>query len=231
MKHRNYNYKSYGVESDNKRKLLIIIAIVLAAVLIVAAVVGIVALVKKIKADRLAEQLAAESKQLAGIRVMRAPDKTSYYCGEFLDTTGLLVYTINKGNGINQINIDACEITGFDSSVATQKQVITVTYKGFTDTFNIEIKEPLSAAPVLESISMQTLPKTEYKLGEGYDGEGGVILCKYTDGTTKTVELDNDYISGFRAAYVAGVGEYDITVTYTENGIQAQTTYKITITE
>jgi hypothetical protein len=227
MKH----YRSYGEQSDNKRKIIIVIAIVLAVLIVAAAIVGIVALVKKNKADQLAAQQAEESKQLAGIQIARVPNKTSYYCGEFLDTTGLLVYTINKGNGINQLNVDKCEITGFDSSVATKKQVITVTYKGFTDTFNIEIKEPLSAAPVLESISMQTLPKTEYKLGEGYDGEGGVILCKYTDGTTKTIELDNDYISGFRAAYVAGVGEYDITVTYTENGIQAQTTYKITITE
>lgn len=228
MKKKNFEYKSYSDKSAKKRKIIIIVAIALVAALVIAAiVVGIVTAINKKKADQLAE----ERKQLAAIQVARVPDKASYYCGEFFDKTGLIVYTITKGNSIAKIDIDQCEITGFDSSVAVKKQVITVTYKGFTDTFNIEIKEPPSVAPVLESISMEVLPKTDYKLGEGYDGEGGVILCKYTDGTTKTVELDNEYISGFRAAYEAGVGEYDITVTYTENGIQVQTTYKITITE
>ena len=229
MKHnRNYNFRSYGEQSDNKRKILIIIAIVLVVALVIAvAVVGIVSAVNKKKEAQLAE----DQKQLAAIQIARLPHKTSYYCGEFFDKTGLLVYTITKGNGINQINVDDCEITGFDSSVPVEEQVITVTYKGFTDTFNIEIKAPLSETPVLVKIEMENLPKTQYKVGEDLDVTGGSFIATYSDGTTKTIKLANRHIFGFRDAYESGVGEYDITVKLVKDGIEATTTYKITITE
>ena len=75
-----------------------------------------------------------------------------------------------------------------------------------------------------------TLPKTEYKIAEGLDTTGGTFVCTYSDGTTKTMELSNEYVYGFVDAYLSGVGEYDITVKYSEMGNIAETTYKITIT-
>lgn len=228
MKYKRFKYKSYSKQTVSKRKVIIIIAIVLAALLaIAAAVIGIVALVNKNNEEKLAE----ENKQIVNIQISRAPDKISYFCGEIFDATGLTVYYGTKGGDFAKAALENCTITGFDSSAPAESQTITVTYKGFTDTFVVEIKEPIPEIPVLESISMETLPKTEYKKGEGYNGEGGVILCTYTDGTTKTIELQNEYVSGFRVAYLGGPGEYDITVKYSENGIQATTTYKITISE
>ena len=39
------------------------------------------------------------------------------------------------------------------------------------------------------------------------------------------------YIFGFVDAYDKGVGEYDLRIVYSENGVQVETTYKITITQ
>lgn len=231
MKYRNHHFKSYSEQSDNKRKIIIVIAIVLAVLIVAAAIVGVVALINKKKADQLAAQQAEESKQLAAIQIARVPDKTTYYCGEFFDKTGLLIYSITNANGLAQVDLDQCEITGFDSSVPVQKQTITVTYKGFTDTFNIEIKAPLSETPVLVKIEMENLPKTQYKVGEDLDVTGGTFIATYSDGSTKTINLANRHIFGFRDAYESGVGEYDITVKLVKDGIEATTTYKITITE
>ena len=179
--------------------------------------------------ERKAELAQLMSEQNA--RLEQISGMSSEEAKNTLNPTGLSVYSLTNGGEFTKLSLDECTITGFDSSVAVKEQVITVTYKGFTDTFTIEIKEEPTGTPVLESISMQTLPKTEYKVKEGLNSDGGVILCTYSDGSTKTVDLINEYVYGFRAAYLAGVGTYDITVKYNEDGVTAETTYKITITK
>ena len=226
------NYKklnkgmSHGSGSGKRWWIIggIIAAVVIAAII---AVIVVVNMQKTPDIDKNA-QFNAEVKE---IQIARKPDRLTYYCGMQFDPTGLSVYSLTNGGDFTKLAIEECTITGFDSSVAVEAQVITVTYKGFTDTFTIQIKEEPTGTPVLESISMQTLPKTEYKVKEGLNSDGGVILCTYSDGSTKTVDLINEYVYGFRAAYVAGVGQYDITVKYSENGVQVSTTYKITITQ
>lgn len=168
---------------------------------------------------------------LVNIQITHLPNKTTYYCGELFDMTGLSVYYLMSDNSFLKLDLSACEITGFDSSVAAEKQEITVSYKEFTDTFTITVKELEKVDPELVSISFETMPKTEYKVGDPLRSKDGVLLCTYSDGTTKTVQMSNKYVYGFDNAMSQGVGEYDITVKYSENGVQVSTTYKITITE
>ena len=234
MKYKRPKYSNYKKlnksmsrsSGSNKRWWIIggIAAVVIAAII---ATVVIVIASNQSNIDKEA-QFNASVKE---IQIAHYPDKLVYYCGMELDTTGLAVYSLTNGGEFTKLNLDECTITGFDSSVPVEKQTVTVTYKGFSDVFSVQIKEAESVVPMLVSITMGTLPKTEYKFGEAPDIEGGTIICTYSDGSTKTVKLKNDYISGFGAAYEAGAGEHDITVTYTKNGIQAETTYKITITK
>jgi len=219
FKYNNKNIKNTAKKPISKRALIIIISIV-SVILAIALAVGIFFLVNDL-----------HNKEVAGIQVGRLPDKVTYYCGETLDITGLKIYTFTNGGDFTSVRLDECTITGFDSSAAVDSQTVTVKYKDFTVTFMVAIKEEEPTIPMLESITMETLPKTEYKVKEGLNSDGGVILCKYTDGTTKKVDLINEYVYGFRAAYLAGVGEYDITVKYSEDGVTATTTYKITISE
>ncbi len=214
--------KNLNLEKKSKRWIWIGIAIAVAALLIVGSI--ILAVILK-NGDQQGEQ------KVTGIEIVYAPQKTLYYCGETFDVTGLTVYAYMNDGALVPIDLRECTVEGFDSSVAVEAQPITVTYKGFTDTFDVVIKAPISTDPVLVSIEMDTLPKTQYKLGEDLDITGGTFIATYSDGTTKNLKLSNKYIYGFRDAYEAGVGEYDITVKYTKNGVEAQTTYKITITE
>ena len=170
--------------------------------------------------------------QIKEIQISRTPDKVNYFCGTAFDPTGLTVYSLTNGGDFTKVKLDDCTITGFDSSVPVENQVVTVTYKGFTATFNVSIKEQLTTAPQLESIAIGTMPKTEYKLGDPLRSKDGTFICTYTDGTTKTYALSNKYVYGFVAAMESGVpGEYELTVKYTEKGVTAETTYKITISE
>ena len=168
---------------------------------------------------------------LVNIQITHLPNKTTYYCGELFDVSGLSVYYLMSDNSFLKLDLSACEITGFDSSVAADKQEITVSYKEFTDTFTITVKAQEKVDPELVSISFETMPKTEYKVGDPLRSKDGVLLCTYSDGTTKTVQMSNKYVYGFADAMNKGAGQYDITVKYSENGVQVETTYKITITQ
>jgi hypothetical protein len=113
-----------------------------------------------------------------------------------------------------------------------EAQTITVTYKEFTDTFVVQIKEaPKPVENEVVSVVVETLPKTEYKLGDWLETTGGVLLCTYADGTTKRVDLEPAYVTGFKSAMNSGVGTHTLTVMYRENGVRVDTTYQITITQ
>ena len=222
--YKKFNKGSVGHASSSKRKW-IILGVVAAIVLAIVVAVAVTLIVQASNAKK-AEQFNAEIKE---IQIVRNPNKLSYYCGAEFDSTGMLVYTLTNGGTFAKVDLRDCTITGFDSSVAVEEQTLTVTYKGFTDTLIVKIKDPIPSVPMLVSIAMETLPKTEFKYGEAPDIEGGTFVCTYSDGSTKTVELQNENVSGFGAAFEAGKGEHDITVQYIENGIQATTTYKITL--
>ena len=222
-----FNHVSEGGKLSKRAWLIIALAVLVTIV----AVIVIVSVVKKQQEETKIEAAELQKLEVKEIQIGHAPNKRVYYCGTSLDTTGLIVYSVTHGGKFTELDLDACTITGFDSSVPVKEQTVTVTYKGFTATFTVEIKAEPTETLTLVSIAMQNLPKTQYKVKEGLDCEGGTLVCTYSDGSTKTVDLINEYIYGFRAAYLAGVGEYDITVKYEENGVQVETTYKITITE
>lgn len=233
-KPKHFNQGGFNHVSDggklSKRVWMIIIAIV-AVIAIVAATVIIVSVVKKQREKAEIEAAELQKLEIKEIQIARTPDKLIYYCGTPFDVTGLMVYSVTYGGKFTELDLDNCTVTGFDSSVPVEKQTITVTYKNFTDTFTVEIRPEPTEAPTLVSIKMATLPKTNYKLGERLDVTGGTFTCYYSDGTTKTVALEIEYTGGFMPAMNKGPGEHEMRVVYEENGVEVQTTYKITITE
>lgn len=167
--------------------------------------------------------------QISHISIESMPDNVVYYVGEEADFSGLkLVCVLNNGK-TTDIDLADCVITGFDTSKPYEYQKITIRYLDYFIFFNIVVNDNIKPIPKLTSITMDTLPKTEYRLGDRLDTKGGVICCYYNDGTSFRVSLLNSYVSGFRAIEEPGV--YELTVTYEENGIIATTTYTITVTE
>lgn len=162
------------------------------------------------------------------IIVSTVPTKTVYLIGEEVNYDGLRVSVVQNNGDSFIVRANKCKLSGFDSSKEGYCRIV-VEYEGFTADFSIAVEEPPRPTPALKGITLITLPKTEYKLGEGLDTTGGVILCEYVDGSVYRVNLTNRSVYGY--GNFSGPGEYVLTVKYMENGTLAETTYTITVTE
>ena len=71
--------------------------------------------------------------------------KLIYSQGEELDVTDLSITVTDNAGGIlvQTVNVTAEMVTGFTSAKAAESVTLTITYKGKTATYNVEIK-PLS---------------------------------------------------------------------------------------
>ena len=195
------------------------------AIIIIATVVLVIAVAIVLCATILDDL----NKKMEDIAISSMPSKTIYYVGEEIDLSGLQIDAVYSNGDHFAISLANCTITGFDSSKPVDTQKITVRYQRYQVTFNIIIREEPKPQPVLAGIRLETLPKTEYKVGEWLDTSGGVIVCEYQNGSTYRISLENSNIYGWEN--VNGPGTYTLTVKYAEGGILKETTYTITVTE
>lgn len=168
------------------------------------------------------------------IYVVSKPDKTVYYVGDTPNYSGLSIGVVEQSSSGFTLSYDEyteqLTITGFDSSTPVAEQVITVQYKEHTTSFTIEIRAK-STGTQLSSITV-SIPKTEYKLGEALDYTGALLLCEYSDGSSKYLLLESEGVQVTGFATITAPGEHEITVDYfDENGGHATTTFTVTITE
>ena len=215
----------------NRKKTYITIAIIVSVLLIIAAALAIayVSLMQTINPDAF-----KPDKEITGISISTAP-KTEYYIGEDFDPTGMKIQVLT--NNLSETYFVECPndevvITGFDSSVANEKVPVTVTYKGFSVTFNVVVKDYPSAAPVLESIRLSDNFKTTYTL-EKWNKNGpslfGVkLILTYSDGSEQEVQMQSAYCYGIED--IAAPGTTEFTIKYSDGGIQVETTVTVTIT-
>ncbi len=197
--------------------------IILGAALALIAVIAVIVLTVVLPA------IEKHGQQIKSVSMTKTPDKTVYLVGEEADYDGLRL-TVTRNNGETfTVRAGDCEITGFDSSAVVDGLPITVSYHGFSMSYFIKVTELSKPAPILTGIKLETLPKTQYKMGEWLDTTGGVILREYKDGSISRINLTNQDVFGFEA--VNAPGTYTLTVKYKEAGIIAQTTYTITVTK
>ncbi|WP_017754354.1 immunoglobulin-like domain-containing protein [Calidifontibacillus oryziterrae] len=76
---------------------------------------------------------------LNSIAITTPATKLAYAVGEALDNTGLVVTGTYAGNNKAALPITAANITGFDSSVPADDQVLTITFDGKTTTYAVDI--------------------------------------------------------------------------------------------
>lgn len=224
--------KTIGINGNKKKTLkkpwkLVIVA---GAILVISLlVVGIVLFAKY------SNEVRADGKNIDSVYISAYPTNATYYIGdENADYSGLkLGITLKNGTNhyVEYSDKNASEFTfrGFDSSAYCEQQTITVTYKGYDCQFDISIKERPQGTPILSKISLETLPKTEYMVGEWLSTTGGVILLEYKNHAPLRVNLMNKDVYGWEEAYEAGPGTYTLKVVYVERGVPKETTYDITI--
>ncbi len=148
--------------------------------------------------------VTVEAIALERIAVKTNPDKTNYYVGDTLNTSGLtLTATYNDGTTKTVSSGFTCTPTTLNTAGA---QKITVTYGGKTTSFNVTVKEV-----ALASIAVKSNPtKTSYYVGDTLNTNGLTLTAIYNNGTTKTVN------GGFTCTpeKLETAGTQKITVTY-----------------
>ncbi len=144
-----------------------------------------------------------------GIEIVK-PTKLVYNVGETIDLTNGEVKEIMASNTTTlpiPMNSGAVTITGFETTSVGVK-TITVTYKGFSKTFDITVVDPTSA------MIIKTLPnKLDYKYGEDIDLTGGTIQVTKVSGATEIINITKQMIQGYNSKKL---GNQVITVTYEE---------------
>jgi len=141
---------------------------------------------------------------IQSISIKTKPNKTDYYVGEKLDTTGLTL-TAHYGDGTQKAITSGftCQMSKINVGGQT---IVTVTYEGKMTTFAIQVLQN-----EVTRISVSTLPnQLEYYVGEKMDTTGLTLTAHYSDGTTKNIT------SGFscQPSVLSSVGQTMVTVTY-----------------
>ncbi|MBR0164729.1 MAG: InlB B-repeat-containing protein [Lachnospiraceae bacterium] len=95
-----------------------------------------------------------------------------YTEGDALDVTGLTL-EVSKSDGSKEtVNVTAAMVTGFDSSTVG-KQTLTVSYEGFTDSYEIEVKAktnpptPVTVSYAAKDGSGNTIQSVTWQKGSG----------------------------------------------------------------
>ena len=129
---------------------------------------------------------------LLSIRVISKNHKVSYWVGEELDVSNLIIEA-NYSNGPQTIPVTKDMVSGFDSSQPSESQTLTITYEGETTTYKISIK-----AVILSNIKIKSEGhKTIYTIGEPLDVSNLVIEATYNNGYKCDIDVTEDMISGF----------------------------------
>ena len=153
------------------------------------------------------------------IVVTNLPEKLSYLEGfETLDLSGGEITVYYDDGATETVNISIDMVSGFDNSVVGE-QVLTVTYGGLTDTFEVEVV-PKSVS----RIAVTRLPdKTSYlEAKETLDVSGGEVTVYYDNNTSEIVGLIAEMVAGFNNRIP---GNNVLTVVYHEH----EATFSVTI--
>lgn len=171
--------------------------------------------------SQIGKESAESLSQINKIEVSKLPNQTTYIQNyEKINVSGgeITVHFLNIKDEV--IPLNSTMVKGFDNS-KIGKQTVTVTYKGKSTTFDVEIK-----AKEAISIKVIELPsKTEYiKNYEKLDVSGGKIQITYNDTSKDIINITDEMISNFDNSKV---GTQTLTVTY--KGLKTQ--YNVVINE
>ena len=213
--------KKYSYNEGSKKKKIILI--VAAVLLVVAVAVAAILLLGGGNGGSVGRTY---------FTVQSMPNKTTFAVGEPASWQGLQVRLVTEMGSVINLGPDSCTITGFDSSAPAESQTITVKYQEYTTTFTITIVDPSQgnqdpSGGNFNGLSFKSKPKTQYKVGEWLDVNGGVVIFHYSNGATKEIPLTYDMVYNFTTAKP---GTYTLTVLHIEDGHRATLTYDITVT-
>ena len=167
------------------------------------------------------------------------PTKTTYNHGDSLDLAGGEINLTYEDGTSGTLDINKATITESDGSPLNmspasygKEQKVDKTLKieyskdGQTGTVNY----PITIINDVKSITIKTLPQTEYKVNETLDITTGELLVTRAVGTEiVTMSSPKVTVSGFDNTQESK--DLKLTVDYTENGITKTTDYLVNVTD
>lgn len=124
----------------------------------------------------LSEDLFAN--EIVDLEITNLPEKTTYSVGETFEKTGMVVTALYNNDEYPSKIISDYTISGFNSMSAESNQTITVSYRGLSETFTVEIKTDFT----VDAKGNIT----------GYAGvDNSAIIPKYINGIAVTGIADN----------------------------------------
>jgi|GEM_PF-893107 len=131
------------------------------------------------------------------------PSKTEYVENDKLDTAGMK-FNVTYDNGYERTVTSGLKITGFDSE-NVGKQTVTVSYRGKSATFEVNVSEKKVVDAEFEF-------PNDIKIiqGEDLDLSSGKVILTYSDGSQQTIKKGYA-VTGFDKTKV---GKQNITITY-----------------
>ena len=167
------------------------------------------------------------------------PTKTIYNHGESLNLEGGSIKVIYADASSSTVDISQATITESDDSPVnmspasydnTNKVSKTLKISYTQDDVTKEVDYPIEIINDVKSISMNTTPKTQYNVNDSLSLENGDILVTRAVGT-EVISLSDSRVevTGFDSK--TENPNLQLTVKFTENGIEKTTTYNVSVTD
>ena len=156
---------------------------------------------------------------LVGISIASQPTKVNYYTGETFDPSGLAINAIYSDSTTQNVPSNEYSLSTPNMSTAGQK-TITVSYQGFTTSFNINV-----TALVVTSLTLSGSYPTEFNLNDTFSYSGLVVTANYNNGGSLTT--NNYSVTG---PNMSTAGQQTVTVNYTGSDVSSAVSASYTIT-
>lgn len=204
---------------SNKNKITKVLSIIGIAILAISIIVGAVLLVSYIIQEQ-------HGKEINDITVSGMPLKYEYYVGDDFDPSGTVIQVrTNDMKNTYFVESNELQFSGFDSSVVNDALTITVTYKSYSTTFTVKVKEHEAQPPHLVSIEVMDL-RTTYALEKwnknGPDYNNSYLICTYSDGTTENVWIQSTWAT--QREKMDAPGKTYVTIEYMGKTVQVEFT-------
>ena len=168
------------------------------------------------------------------------PTKTEYNHGDQIDLTGGKITVTYTDGTTKEEAITSAVITEKDGGALNMNptiseyeknnklsKILTLKYtanNGVTGTASY----PITITNIIQSVAIETLPtKVKYNVKETLDTTGGKLKITRATGTTETIDITKEMISGFDSSKENT--KLPLTISYTENGVTKTTTFTISV--
>lgn len=129
------------------------------------------------------------------IRITTPPTKVSYFDGDALDLTGIVVSLVGSNGSLIDVTSACTFFPANGASLSTLDTSVAITYHYAPDNVDFTTTQAITVSEVRAvSLAVTTPPtKTEYYVGDVLDLSGMVVTATYNNGTTRDVTANSRY--------------------------------------